>query len=266
MTKIQPGMLIATISEWLLQHGDRKPLVILDTFGKGRPQPQRGDNPYLADYQAGSALKDLIDAFPGSCLLAVHHSRKAESDDFLDAVSGTQGLAGSADFILVLTRKRQSDEGALSITGRDVTETELAMTTSGGQWKLSGATVSEAHTALAARRERASQGDLSLDILTFVRGRSEMTTPTDVASQFAIDNKAAGTYLGRLVERGHIAKLGRGKYQATVESVESVETGPDGGPNSTHSTVSTPSCPTCRFPMSFPADLAAGQHITCKES
>ncbi|WP_435083379.1 AAA family ATPase [Gordonia hongkongensis] len=38
------------------------------------------------------------------------------------------------------------------------------------------------------------------------------------------------------------------------------------GPDSTLSTDSTPSCPTCRFPMSFPADLAAGHHLTCKEN
>ena len=54
---------------------------------------------YFADYQAGVALKNIVDAFPGSALLGVHHTRKASSDDFVDDLSGTLGLAGSADYV-----------------------------------------------------------------------------------------------------------------------------------------------------------------------
>lgn len=232
LVKIEPGQLIATVSEWLLRHRNDKPLVILDTFGKGRPQPKRGDNPYLADYQAGTALKDMIDAFPGASLLAVHHSRKAESDDFLDAVSGTQGLAGSADYILVLTRKRQSDEGALAITGRDVNETEIAMVTSGGRWALAGSTMTEASAALAARKDAGKLGDQSADVLARVKASPEPVSPSFVADKLGMDNKTAGTYLGRLVGAGRLIRQGRGMYSC-VESVESVET------NSTLSTDST---------------------------
>jgi hypothetical protein len=38
--------------------------------------------------------------------IAVHHNRKGESDDFLDQVSGTLGLAGSVDTIITLNRQR----------------------------------------------------------------------------------------------------------------------------------------------------------------
>ena len=222
LTKVQPGKMVGTITEWLDLHQGEKPLVILDTFGKGRPQPQRGENPYLADYSAGSALKDLIDLHPGAGLLAVHHSRKAESDDFLDAVSGTQGLAGSADYVLVLTRKRKSDEGALAITGRDVTETEIAMTTSGGRWTLAGSTTTEAARALDERREQGSLGDRSSEVLAIVKDWPEPVSPAVIADELKIDNKAAGQYLARLVDSGRIRRIARGKY-TTEESEETEE-------------------------------------------
>ncbi|WP_367582282.1 AAA family ATPase [Tsukamurella tyrosinosolvens] len=219
LVKIEPGQLIATVSEWLLRHQDEKPLVILDTFGKGRPQPKRGDNPYLADYQAGTALKDMIDAFAGASLLAVHHSRKAESDDFLDAVSGTQGLAGSADYILVLTRKRQSDEGALAITGRDVTETEIAMVTTGGRWALAGSTMTEASAALTARKDAGKLGDQSAEVLALVKASAEPVSPKDVADKLGINNDTAGKYLRRLSDGGRVRKAGRGTYVSEPSEV-----------------------------------------------
>ena len=86
-------------------------LVVLDTLGRARQQRRRGDDAYLADYQAGVALKNIVDAFPGSALLGVHHTRKASSDDFVDDLSGTLGLAGSADYVLVLRRTAEQQRG-----------------------------------------------------------------------------------------------------------------------------------------------------------
>jgi len=55
-------------------------------------------------------------------------------------VSGTHGLAGAADTIAVLARKRQSAEGSLKITGRDVPENEYGLTIQDGMaWQLDGA-------------------------------------------------------------------------------------------------------------------------------
>lgn len=67
LTKVGPGLLIPTITEWLTHHPHG--LVILDTLGRARQQRRRGDDAYLADYQAGVALKTVVDAFPGSALL-----------------------------------------------------------------------------------------------------------------------------------------------------------------------------------------------------
>ena len=86
---------------------------------------------------------------PAPTLLVVHHTRKAEAIDFVDSVSGTQGIAGSFDFVLALDRKRYSNNAMFSVTGRDVIEAEYALTADQGiLWRLDGADLA------AARRHR----------------------------------------------------------------------------------------------------------------
>ena len=74
----------------------------------------------------------------GIAVVVVHHTRKAASEDFLDAVSGTQGLAGAADAVIVLRRTRGSADAELHITGRDVIEATYAMRfdSESGNWEL----------------------------------------------------------------------------------------------------------------------------------
>jgi len=224
ITKAQSFEVPAMIEEWLALHPGEKPLIILDTLGKVKPPKRSGEDSYAADYAIGGRLKDLIDAVPGATLLVVHHTRKAESEDFVDAVSGTQGIAGSADFILVLRRKRQSNDAVLSVTGRDVPENEYALTTEGGLWKLDGADLTAAAEAVQTRKSTENLGDRSAEAFAFVSGRPLGTRPDDLAKHLGIDNKLAGNYLLRLHEAGRIDKRTRGIYVPVREVREVRET------------------------------------------
>lgn len=152
--KAKPDEVIPMITEFLSKHAAEKPLIILDTFGKVKPPKRAGEESYIVDYTIGTKLKDAIDAVPGSTLLVVHHTRKAESADFVDAMSGTQGIAGSADFVMVLKRKRHDDDAVLSVTGRDITEAEYALHAVDGMlWRLAGDDLAAAADAAQRRRE-----------------------------------------------------------------------------------------------------------------
>jgi len=212
ITKAQSFEVPAMIEEWLALHPGEKPLIILDTLGKVKPPKRSGEDSYAADYAIGGRLKDLIDAVPGATLLVVHHTRKAESEDYVDAVSGTQGIAGSADFILVLRRKRQSAEAVLSVTGRDVPENEYALTTEGGLWLLDGADLTAAAEAVKTRKNTENLGDRSAEAAAFVVSRPLGTRPADLATHLEISGNDAGTYLRRLHESGRIGKRTRGIY------------------------------------------------------
>jgi RecA-family ATPase len=99
LTRIEPGRVGDTIAAWIHWHQEPPPLIILDTLGKVLPPTQIGEDRYQRDYRVGTALKRIVDTHPGATLLINHHQRKAEAADFVDAVSGTAGLAGAADTI-----------------------------------------------------------------------------------------------------------------------------------------------------------------------
>jgi hypothetical protein len=58
-------------------------------------------------------------------VVLIHHDRKMGADDPFDTVSGTHGLTGAADTILIL--KRTANGIVLYARGRDIEEAELAM-------------------------------------------------------------------------------------------------------------------------------------------
>ena len=110
-------------------------LIVIDTFQMIRDQTAQMS--YANDYSETSRLKSIADAL-NICILLVHHTRKLSDDDRVNEISGTNGIAGSADTLLVLTKeKRTSKNAALTCTGRDIEdmELELVMNSNNCLWK-----------------------------------------------------------------------------------------------------------------------------------
>lgn len=101
-------------------------LVIVDTIAKVRPASARGQSVYEADYKIVGDLKGVADR-RNLAVLCAHHLRKQGSDDIFDSLSGSLGLTGAADAVLVLERKRGDGSATLHLTGRDVEEVQLAV-------------------------------------------------------------------------------------------------------------------------------------------
>ncbi len=111
------------ISQFISEHPDTR-LVIIDTLQKVREFKSEAYS-YSSDYDTISQLKALADRF-GICLLIVHHTRKQQSDDRFDKISGTNGLLGAADGAFILEKeKRTSNCAVLEISGRDQQEQML---------------------------------------------------------------------------------------------------------------------------------------------
>lgn len=112
------------LTAWLESHTKAR-LVIVDTLARVRSRSGgRNSNLYEDDYHAVSLLKRLADN-AGASLLVIHHLRKMSSEDPLESLSGTMGLSGAADSILVLKKERIKRDATLFITGRDVDEHEV---------------------------------------------------------------------------------------------------------------------------------------------
>lgn len=222
VTKVKPNMAVATIEAWLrYQQSDaREPLILVDTFGKAEP-PTGPEVSYTNDYQRASLYKDIADARPGMALVLLHHDRKARSEDFVQMVSGTNGIAGAFDTILMLHRKRNEPTGTLKVTGRDVAEYEYAVTRADGPWRLEGDSLAAA-TQAAAKVRDASLGEQAQSILDHVRSASQAVTPSDVADALGLERHLVQKYLTRLADQERICKPSRGRY-ARVGYVDSVD-------------------------------------------
>ncbi|UVJ40249.1 helicase RepA family protein [Arthrobacter sp. CJ23] len=226
ITQVPRGDMLATIREFMDRHPGENPVVILDTLGKAMPPAVGGETQYDRDYRVLGGLKALADNNPGSSVIIVHHTRKMDGADFLDAVSGTQGIAGAADTIMLLKRSRHESQASLQVTSRDAAEGEYILEQAGtGNWVLAGG--SRAEAAKAAMESRSVEGvdTVMADVIAAVNQTKQDVTPAQVSALVgSIDGKRAGTYLARAADAGRIRKTSRGKY-ASVNSVESVESG-----------------------------------------
>lgn len=86
-----------------------------------------GDQTYGSDYQEVRQLKALADELKIT-LLMVHHVRKLGDSDPLNRLSGTTGIVGAADTVLILERSRRSaDCATFYATGRDTEYREMEL-------------------------------------------------------------------------------------------------------------------------------------------
>jgi hypothetical protein len=123
------------LAEWLEARKGAARLVVIDTLGRFRSAAKTEG--FQSDYDAMAAIKGLLDAH-GVSGLVLHHVRKLPSEDPFDAISGTNAIGAAADTMLVLDRKRGTDEARLYAAGRDAGESTTALTFDGGRcrWVL----------------------------------------------------------------------------------------------------------------------------------
>ena len=119
----------------------------------------------------------------------------------MDTVSGSFGLVGAADTIIVIERRSQGT--VLDVRGRDVESAELAIEFNKQtcRWTLLG---------LAAD---VHQSDERAQILAALAETREPLTPKEImVATGRIDRNAVDQLLFRMVKAGDLAKPKRGKY------------------------------------------------------
>ena len=105
-------------------------MVIIDTLQKIR---NTIDAKYGADYRELSVLKSLADRL-GIAIILVHHNRKAHDSNPNNLISGTNGIAGCADGLLVFTRN--GENAKLHISGRSAPSLEMNLKRENAKWIL----------------------------------------------------------------------------------------------------------------------------------
>ncbi|MCI0461958.1 MAG: helicase RepA family protein [Gemmataceae bacterium] len=187
------------LEDWLDRHPETR-LVIIDTWPKFRPLKKRGDD-YQQDYDHAAEVKKLADRY-GVTILIIAHCRKLEAEDPVDSVSGTLGLTGVADAVLVLRRERGQHDAALFVSGRDVEEEEHAL-----QWDPAYCLWSLLGKADDYRLSKERQA--AIDLL----GRAgKPLTPTEAAPLLGKKPNAVKFLLWSMAKDGQVTALGDGTY------------------------------------------------------
>jgi hypothetical protein len=197
------------IRQWLEANGDAA-LIVVDTLAAFRQPTSARKSAYEQDYGSISGLTRLAGEFRVA-ILVIHHTRKmADDSDKFNQISGTLGLNGAADGMLVLERSRKAGTATLSVTGRDIeNETEYGMEFDKltCRWNILGS-AEEAKLS----RER-------LEILNILRGVPTGGTARFVADSLEIKLDSARKRLRRMERDGYLVghqERGKKEYSYTV--------------------------------------------------
>lgn len=200
------------IRQWV--ESEEKPrLVIVDTLGKIRASKSENDtSAYQADYDAMAALQ-MLASEKGLAILVVHHDRKMGADDPIDTVSGTLGLVGAADTILVL--QRRSEGTVLYGRGRDIEEIESAITFDKARcrWKVMG------------DAEQLRKSHERKEVLAAMKVAKVPLQPNELAKLLEKKPASVRKILTRMAEDGEIQRLEYGKYACNDYVADPCHTG-----------------------------------------
>ncbi|ABB16095.1 DNA repair protein RadA domain protein [Carboxydothermus hydrogenoformans Z-2901] len=178
-------------------------VVIIDTLAKVKPSSKsKVVSLYDNDYEMLGSLKELADRL-GITVVIVHHLRKSESEDPLEEVSGTTGITGAVDTILVLKRARTEADGTLFITGRDCEEQELALRFNAGRWEVLG----EAKLYEISKERR--------EILEAIEKLGGSASPKEIAEITERPHGSVKHLLRKLEEDGLVTSF-NGRYSLTT--------------------------------------------------
>lgn len=186
------------IREWVDATEDAR-MVIVDVFTKIRPERNSSDTGYESDYRALAPLKQLADE-TGIAVVVVHHTRKMAAEDPFETVSGTNGITGAADTILILDRGGQGT--TLYARGRDIEEIETALLFD----KQSGAWLAQGRAAEVRRSDERQA------ILAALAEEAGPMSPTELSAKLDVPNANVRQLLQRMMASGEVSKRGRGSY------------------------------------------------------
>lgn len=194
---------LSELENWCRQTKNPR-AIIIDTLARLRPATgSRKAQQYDLDYELLTGLHKIAHDFQVA-IIVVHHTRKADAEDVFDTVSGTLGLTGAADSIVVLTRK--SGKAVLHARGRDIADSDTALKFDPAtcRWVALGDA-----TDVFVSDER-SRIQAALDNAAEPMSPKELLLAAGIKNRNAID-----LLLMKMARDGQIEKAGRGKYASS---------------------------------------------------
>jgi hypothetical protein len=231
---------VEKIEEWCHDHPDAR-LVVIDVHARFRAPINVRANAYAEDYSSLARLQELA-VKRAITILVIHHTRKGESEDPVEEISGTLGLSGSADAFLVL--KRTGGGTTLSGRGRDSEDVNLAV-------QFNDATCRWTIIGEASEIRRSSERNRVLEALE--GSGADGMSPADLSNELGISSANARQLLHRMAKDGEIQK---GKYGHYFHKAVTPVT-PSLKPNKTSKTNAIVHGGDCMTGVTAPVEVAA---------
>jgi hypothetical protein len=131
-------------------------------------------------------------------VVLVTHTRKMEAEDPLEAISGTNGVTGAADAVLVLSR------GSKGVTlygrGRDIEEIETAMRFDAGRWSILG------------DADEVRKSDERRKIVAALKEAGDEQTPTAISKLTGMKVENVRVLIRKMVSSGAVLQPRVGHY------------------------------------------------------
>jgi hypothetical protein len=179
-------------------NGGKPIMVAIDVLAKVR-KPTGNKPVYESDYDALTGLHRLSHEL-GIAIVVIHHTRKMAADDLIETVSGSYGLTGAVDTVIVMANKGGS--AVLDVRGRDVESADLAVQFSKAscRWTILG-TAAEVH-----------QSDQRKRIIAALVDSGEPMRISELMAATWMKRNPLELLLGKLFKEQLIKRIGVGLY------------------------------------------------------
>lgn len=195
---------VEAMADWVKARS-KPPLIILDTLRTIKAPTTGRRSAYDEDAASVAPLHELTKAHPGLALVVIHHTRKQESADEFDLISGTHGLSGVFDTLAVLSVDSLGS-GTLSAQGRDLEHYRKALERDQrtGGWIVKGEPV-----------ERAKTGERQ-ELLEILTGATAPLALANLAKAVGKQSDTTRRLLEGLIAEGRVHQPSYGRYALTL--------------------------------------------------
>ena len=139
--------------EELLKELPSVKVIVIDTLQFIKYRQGKSESAYECDYRTGQDLKKFAEERHLAIVVVTHTTKMIHMEDQMSDVSGTNGVTGAADAVIVLNKeKRTAKEAKMFISGRKVRQSmhNITFDDTACQWKYMGI----AEDGDSAQRER----------------------------------------------------------------------------------------------------------------
>ena len=99
-------------------------VIVIDTLQFVKYRQSKSESAYECDYRTGRDLKEYAEKHNLAIVVVTHTTKMIHIEDDMANVSGTNGVTGAADAVIVLSKEHRMDkEAKMFITGRKVRQT-----------------------------------------------------------------------------------------------------------------------------------------------